>query len=76
MNDVNSSLVEQLLNITLAEPEAVVEPQGVPNHTRQKTVSTGIPVSYSSAAYSVDLPEPYRSIWDDYSLILHCFLSA
>ena len=30
--DVNSSLVEELLNITLAEWEAVVEPQGIPNY--------------------------------------------
>ena len=49
--DVNSSLVEQLLNITLAEREAVVEPQGVPNHTQRKTVAIGLPVSHSSAAY-------------------------
>ena len=49
--DVNSSLVEQLLNITLAEREAVVEAQGVPNHTQRKTVTIGPLVSHSSAAY-------------------------
>ena len=51
VTDVNSSLVEQLLNITLAEREAVVEPHGVPNYTQRKTVTIGLPVSHSSAAY-------------------------
>ena len=47
VDDVNSSLVEQLLNITLAEREAVVEPQGVPNDTQRKTVTIGLTVSHS-----------------------------
>ena len=49
--DVNSSLVEQLLNITLAEREAVIKPQGVPNHAQRKTVTIGLTVSHSLAAY-------------------------
>ena len=51
MADVNSSLVEQLLNITLAEWEPVIKPQGIPNHAQWETVSIGLPVSHSSAAY-------------------------
>ena len=51
MADVNSSLVEQLLNVTLAEWEPVIKPQGIPNHAQWETVSIGLPVSHSSAAY-------------------------
>ena len=45
--DVDSPLVEQLLNVTLAERKAVVKPQGVPNHAQWKAVSLGFTVSRS-----------------------------
>ena len=51
MTDVNSSLVEQLLNVTLAERKAVVQPKSVSNHAQWKAVSIGLPVSHGSAAY-------------------------
>ena len=51
VTDVNASLVEQLLNVTLAERKAVIKPQSIPNNTQRKTVSIGPPVSHSSAAY-------------------------
>ena len=49
--DVNFSLVKEFLDITLAEWKAVVEPQGIPNHAQRESVSIGLPVSHSLAAY-------------------------
>ena len=51
MTDVNSSLMEQLLNVTLAERKAVVKPQSIPNHAQGEAVSIGLAVSHSLAAY-------------------------
>lgn len=45
------TLVKQFLNVPLAEGEAVVEPQGVPDDAQGKTVAVGLPVSHSSPAY-------------------------
>ena len=51
VTDVNSSLMEQLLNVTLAERKAVVKPQSIPNHAQGEAVSIGLAVSHSLAAY-------------------------
>lgn len=49
--DVNSSLMEKFLNITLAERKAVVQPQSVADDTQRETVSIGLLVNHSSLAY-------------------------
>lgn len=51
VTDLNTTLVKQFLNVPLAEGEAVVEPQGIPNDTQRESMSIGLPVSHSSAAY-------------------------
>ena len=50
VTDLNTTLVKQFLNVPLAEGEAVVEPQGIPNDTQRESMSIGLPVSHSSAA--------------------------
>ena len=49
--DLNTALVEQFLNIPLAEWEAVIEPQGVADDAEGKTVAVRFPVGHNSAAY-------------------------
>ena len=49
--DLDAALVEQFLNVPLAEWEAVVQPQSVADHAQGKTVAVGLPVSHSSPAY-------------------------
>ena len=51
VTDLNTTLVKQFLNVPLAEGEAVVEPQGIPNDTQRESMSIGLPVSHSSTAY-------------------------
>ena len=51
VTDLDAALVEQFLNVPLAEWEAVVEPEGVPDDAQGKTVAVGLPVSHSSPAY-------------------------
>ena len=51
VTDLNTTLVKQFLNVPLAEGEPVVEPQGIPNDTQLESMSIGLPVSHSSAAY-------------------------
>ncbi|BBN97086.1 hypothetical protein DEGR_38190 (plasmid) [Deinococcus grandis] len=51
VTDLDAALVEQLLNVPLAEGEAVVQPQSVADHAQGKTVAVGLPVSHSSPAY-------------------------
>ena len=46
----DAALVKQFLNITLADGEAVVQPQSVADHAEGKTVTVGLPVSHSSPA--------------------------
>ncbi len=49
--DLNTALVEQFLTVTLAEREAVVEPQGVTDDAQGKTMAVRFLVSHSSPAY-------------------------
>ena len=51
MANVNTTLVKDLLNITLAEGESMVEPQGISDHAQRKTMTVGLPVRHSSRAY-------------------------
>ena len=39
MADVNSALLKELLNLTLAEWESMVEPQGISDHAQRKTIT-------------------------------------
>lgn len=45
--DLNATLVEQLLHITLAGRASVGEPQGVPDDTQEKPVTVRLAVSHS-----------------------------
>lgn len=51
MTDLNTTLVQQFLNVPLAEGEAVVEPEGVADDAQGKTVAVGLPVNHGSPAY-------------------------
>lgn len=49
--DLDAALVVQFLNVPLAEWEAVVAPDGLPDAAQRKTVAVGFPISHSSPAY-------------------------
>ena len=49
--DLNTALVEQFLNVTLAEGETVIQPQDVANDAEGETVAVGLPVSHGSPPY-------------------------
>lgn len=49
--DDNAALKQQFLHITLAEAEAVIEPEGVDDDAERKTVAAGLPVIHSSPPY-------------------------
>ncbi|GGN42918.1 hypothetical protein GCM10010842_29850 [Deinococcus daejeonensis] len=51
VTDLDAALVEQFLKIPLAEWEAVVEPEGIPDDAQRKTVAMGLPISHNSPAY-------------------------
>ena len=51
MADVNSALLKELLNLTLAEWESMVEPQGISDHAQRKTMTVGLAVRHRSIAY-------------------------
>ncbi|GHF64551.1 hypothetical protein GCM10017781_45510 [Deinococcus metalli] len=51
MADLEAALVQQFLHVSLAEREAVVEPERVADHAEGKTVAVGLPVSHVLAAY-------------------------
>ncbi|GGO29916.1 hypothetical protein HNQ08_002753 [Deinococcus humi] len=50
MADDNTALVQQFLDITFAQGEPVVEPEGVPDDAERKTVSVGFAVSHKPSA--------------------------
>ncbi|BDP43272.1 hypothetical protein DAETH_32410 (plasmid) [Deinococcus aetherius] len=51
VTDHDAAPLQQLLDITLAEGEAVREPEGVADDAEGKTVAVGLPVSHSSPPY-------------------------
>ena len=48
VTDLDAALVEQFLHSTLAEGEAVIEPEGGADDAERNTVAVGRPVSHSS----------------------------
>jgi len=46
VTDLNAALVEQLLDVTLTQRKAVVQPEGVLNDAERKTVSIGLAVGH------------------------------
>ena len=53
VTDDHPALKQQFLHVSLAEREAVIQPQGVADDAQGKTVAVGLPVQHSSAAYPV-----------------------
>lgn len=51
MTDLNPALLEQFLNITLAEGEAMIEPKSVLDDAQRKSVSVGLAISHGHSAY-------------------------
>ena len=51
VTDHNTALVQQFLNIVLAQGKPVVEPKGVLDDAQRKTVSVGLAVSHRGSAY-------------------------
>jgi len=55
--DLNATLVQQFLNISVAEREAVVEPDGVLDDGHCETVAVGLRVGHGESAY----PAPIKA---------------
>lgn len=51
VTDHDATLVQQFLHVTLAEGEAMVQPQSVPDHAEGKTVAIGLRITHSSLTY-------------------------
>ena len=51
VTDDNAALMQQFLDIALAQGKPVVEPKGVLDDTERKTVSGGLAVSHRGSAY-------------------------
>ena len=61
--DLNPTLLESFLNITLAKGEAVVEPESVLDDAQRKAVALGLAVSHGDQPLALNLPEPPGVIW-------------
>ena len=48
---LNSALLKQFLNVTLAEGEAVIEPESVLDDAQRKTVAVRLAISHGRLAY-------------------------
>jgi len=51
MTDLDPPLLEHFLNITLAEREAVIEPESVLNDAQRKLVAMRLTISHGRSAY-------------------------
>ena len=51
MADLNAALVQQFLNIALAQGKPVVKLKGVLDDAQRKTVSVGLSISHGQLAY-------------------------
>jgi len=51
MADDHHALVEEFLNVTLTEGEAVVEPEGVADNAEKKTMALRFPFTHGLSAY-------------------------
>ena len=49
--DLNAALLEEFLNVTLAEGEVVVEPESVLDDAQRETVAVRLAVSHGPSAY-------------------------
>ena len=49
--DLNAALLEEFLNVTLAEGEVVVEPESVLDDAQRETVAVRLAVSHGRPAY-------------------------
>ncbi len=56
--DLNPTLLESFLNITLVKGEAVVEPESVLDDAQRKAVAQGLAVSHGDQPLAFNLPEP------------------
>ena len=57
MADLNAALVQQFLNVPVAQWEAVVEPNGVLDDGHGETVAVGLCVGHGQSAY----PDPVKA---------------
>ena len=57
MTDLNAALVQQFLNIPVAEGEAVVQPHSVLNDGHWKAVAVGLGIGHGGSTY----PEPVKA---------------
>ena len=51
VTDLDTALVESFLNVSVAQGEAVIEPDGVLDDTHRKAVAVGLDVSHGGSAY-------------------------
>ena len=51
VTDLDAALLEQFLNITLAEEEVLVKPESVLDDAQRKTVAVRLAVSHGRSAY-------------------------
>jgi len=49
--DLNSAFLEQLLDVTLAQTEPVVEPKSVLDDAQRKAMAVGLAVNHRRSAY-------------------------
>ena len=49
--DHDATLEQHFLDVSLAEWEAVVEPEGIPDDAQRETVAVGLPVTHGLSAY-------------------------
>ena len=57
MTDLNTALVQQFLDVSVAEREAVIEPDSVLDNRHGETVAVGLGVGHSGLAY----PTPVKA---------------
>ena len=57
MTHLNGALVQQFLDVSIAEGEAVVEPNGVLDNDHGETVAVGLGVGHGQSAY----PDPIKA---------------
>jgi len=49
--DLNAALLEDFLDVTLAEGETMIEPEGVLDDAQWETMAVGLAVSHGQSAY-------------------------
>ena len=59
MTDLNAALVEQFLNVSVAQGKAVIQPNRVLDDCHRETVAIGFRVSHGGSAY----PDPVQATY-------------